>query len=82
MTTVLTHLQALCALPGVSGREEAVRAYILDQLGRSRAGLEVTTDPLGNVLVKLAGRKRAARRHCRSIRRRKANGAEATHFFL
>lgn len=62
MNTVLTHLQALCALPGVSGREEAVRTYILDQLGHARAGLEVTTDPLGNVLVKMAGRKRAARR--------------------
>ena len=35
MTTTAEHLQALCSLEGISGREEAVRAYILSALERN-----------------------------------------------
>ncbi len=48
-------LQELCALDGISGREDAVRAYILAQLEQSPAPKEITVDPMGNVLVHLIG---------------------------
>lgn len=55
------HLKALCSLEGVSGREDRVRAYILDALAQSAAEMDTRVDPLGNVLVWLKGRRRAAR---------------------
>lgn len=48
-------LQELCALDGISGREDAVRDYILAHLERSSAPKEITIDPMGNVLVHLIG---------------------------
>lgn len=57
---MMTHLKKLCALPGVSGQEDAVRAYILHVLRQCDAVAEITVDPLGNVLARVAGRKRAA----------------------
>ncbi len=52
---MLKHLEALCMLDGVSGEEDAVRAYILAQLP---AGAEAHTDPLGNLLVFCKGKER------------------------
>lgn len=48
-------LQELCALDGISGREDAVRSYILAHLERSPAPKEIAVDPMGNVLVHLIG---------------------------
>ena len=55
-------LQELCALDGVSGREEAVCAYILNDLKNSPAPKEVTVDAMGNVLVHLIGQKQGNQR--------------------
>lgn len=55
-------LQTLCALCGVSGREHAVRDYILEQLNAAPTDKTVTVDPLGNVLVELRGERRADKR--------------------
>lgn len=55
-------LKKLCALPGVSGREDAVRAYILDCLAASPAEMEVTVDRLGSVIARIKGREAAPRR--------------------
>ncbi len=54
-----TILQMLCALSGVSGREDAVRTYILDALAACGTEKKVTVDPLGNVICTLFGKKRA-----------------------
>lgn len=59
--TVLEDIRELCALDGVSGREEAVRAYILSRLAASPAKMSVETDALGNVIARVEGRKRAGR---------------------
>lgn len=61
MTTTAEHLQALCSLEGVSGREEAVREYILSALESSPASKEVVCDSLGNIVVRMEGRRRAAK---------------------
>lgn len=53
--------EALCTLPGVSGHETAVRHYIERRLQESPAELQVTVQPLGNVIVRVKGRERAAR---------------------
>ena len=58
----MQHLQALCALCGVSGREHAVRDYILEQVNAAPTEKTVTVDPLGNVLVDLRGEQRADKR--------------------
>ena len=58
---MMTRLRALCSIDGVSGREEAVRDYILRQLAASPAQVEAHTDPLGNVIARVTGRRRAAR---------------------
>lgn len=55
-------LQMLCAINGVSGREHAVRRYILEQLDGFNTQKTVTVDPLGNVLVDLKGENRADKR--------------------
>ena len=54
-----TVIQQLCELPGVSGREEAVRQFILKSLSHSSAEMSVTVDSLGNVICHLKGDKRA-----------------------
>ena len=61
MSALMTKLKKLCSLDGVSGREEAVREYILSQLAASPAEMNVNVDPLGNVIARVAGKRRAAR---------------------
>ncbi len=46
---MLKHLEALCQLPGVSGREDAVRDYILAQI-RPLAD-EISVTPTGSVIA-------------------------------
>lgn len=55
-------LQELCALVGVSGREDAVREYILRRLDEGTAPKEVEIDGMGNVLVRLIGKEPAKHR--------------------
>lgn len=59
---MMTMLQTLCELPGVSGREEAVRDYILNVLSACNTEKQVTVDPLGNVICTLVGEKRPNKR--------------------
>lgn len=47
---------ALCELDGVSGRENAVREYILEQLKSYDTPKEIQVDAMGNVLVYLKGK--------------------------
>ncbi len=54
-----TLLKDLCALPGVSGREERVREYILEQI---KNNAEVTVDALGNIIAFVKGKKRAVKK--------------------
>ena len=56
---MMNRLKELCELPGVSGCEDAVRAYILDKLGESPAEIDVRIDPLGSVIAEVTGKKRA-----------------------
>ena len=51
---MLERLMALCALPGVSGWEGPVRAYLKQEL--SPLGLELFTDPLGNLYAHRPGK--------------------------
>jgi len=53
-------LKKLCALPGVSGDEGAVRDFILEQV-RPYAD-EVRVDPMGSVIVEKKGRERGTKR--------------------
>ncbi len=55
-------LQDLCALNGVSGREQAVREYVLTKLSETPTEKTVTVDPLGNILVHLKGEQPAKQR--------------------
>ena len=50
---MLEGLMALCALPGISGHEGPVRAYLKEAL--SPLGLEVFTDPMGNLYAHRPG---------------------------
>lgn len=59
---MLKHLKELTALPGISGQEEAVRAYIRRVIEQSPVQTELTVDPLGNLIVHATGERRAARR--------------------
>ncbi len=52
-------LEQLCGLPGVSGREEAVREALLEQLSPV---CDCRVDPLGNLIAFKKGRKTPARR--------------------
>ncbi len=52
---MLQELKKLCSLPGVSGREDAVRDYILSVCRENCA--EVKTDAMGNVLAFKKGAK-------------------------
>lgn len=54
-------LKTLCALEGISGREQAVRAYLQQQLRDLPAVESMTVDPLGNLIVRVKGQQRAAR---------------------
>ncbi|MCQ2434161.1 MAG: M42 family metallopeptidase [Oscillospiraceae bacterium] len=53
----MQELETLCKLCGTSGRENDVRAYILNEI--KALGLTPTVDNLGNVLVHKEGRERA-----------------------
>lgn len=46
----------LCDLDGVSGREHAVREFILEQLNKMNTPKDVRVDAMGNVLVHLKGK--------------------------
>ncbi len=56
---MLNTIKELCALPGISGREHAVRDYIIKQLQDAPAVREIRVDRLGNCIVSLKGRKAA-----------------------
>ena len=53
---MLEMIRELCTLPGISGRENAVRDYIIDKI---EGYAEYSVDPLGNLLVFKKGRKPA-----------------------
>lgn len=55
-------LTELCCIDGPSGREDAVRSYILDKLSASTAPKEVQVDAMGNVLVHLIGENTASKK--------------------
>ncbi len=54
-----TYLTELCAIDGTSGREDAVRNYILQKLHDSPIEKTVSVDTMGNILVHLIGESRA-----------------------
>lgn len=49
----------LCALDGVSGREHAVRDFIIEQLNSYDTPKDIHVDAMGNVIVHLKGKKTA-----------------------
>ena len=51
---MLEMIKELCALPGISGRENDVRDYIIEKI---KDYAEYSVDPLGNLLVFKKGRK-------------------------
>ena len=53
-------LTTLCAIDGVSGQEDAVRAFIIERLNMSDNPKEIRVDAMGNVLVHLIGKQPAA----------------------
>ncbi|MBQ2847719.1 MAG: M42 family peptidase [Clostridia bacterium] len=53
---MLEMIKELCALSGISGRENAVRDYIIDKI---KDYAEYSIDPLGNLIVFKKGRKPA-----------------------
>lgn len=57
---MLKHLKELTALCGISGQEDAVRAYILKVLSEYDTPMQVRVDPLGNVIVDVRGENRPA----------------------
>ena len=61
MKDLFTHIHELSELDGISGREDAVRSYILAELSTSPAAIDHTIDPAGNLLVKVTGQARAAK---------------------
>ncbi|MBE6791881.1 MAG: M42 family metallopeptidase [Ruminococcaceae bacterium] len=61
MKEFYTLLKDLSNLDGISGQEDAVRAYIIDQLKTSPAEITHKTDALGNLLVTVKGKARAAK---------------------
>ena len=52
-------LSTLCTLDGVSGYEDTVRDFIIDELKKSAVPMDVSVDKLGNVLVHLYGKEAA-----------------------
>ncbi len=55
-------LKTLCAIAGVSGREEAVREYIIRQLEATETQKDISVDPLGNVICHLHGKHPCAKK--------------------
>ncbi len=55
----MEQLKTLCELDGTSGREDAVRQYIIDKI-KDKA--EVKVDALGNIIALVKGKERAAKR--------------------
>ncbi len=55
-------VEELCAIPGISGRESAVCAYLKEQLSGAPAVREMRVDRLGNLIVELRGKQRAPHR--------------------
>ena len=53
---MLKYLEELCLLDGTSGREDAIREYILSKI---HGKCEYSLDPMGNILVSKKGRKPA-----------------------
>ena len=53
---MLEMIKELCALPGISGRENAVREYIIEKI---KDYAEYSVDPLGNLIVFKKGKKPA-----------------------
>ncbi len=53
---MLEMIKELCALPGISGRENAVRDYIIEKI---KDYAEYSVDPLGNLIVFKKGKKSA-----------------------
>lgn len=49
-------LMDLCALDGISGRETAVREFILQKLKDGPAPKDITVDAMGNILVHMHGK--------------------------
>ena len=58
---MMNTLRRLCALEGVSGREKPVADAICEKLATCPAEMEITRDPMGNVIVRIRGEKRAKR---------------------
>lgn len=57
---MINEIHALCAIDGVSGREDKVREYIINRLkGKAES---ITTDNLGNVIAFVKGQKPAAKK--------------------
>lgn len=59
---MLNTLKDLCALSGISGREHAVRDYLIKHLKKAPAITDIRVDRLGNCIVSLKGRKPAPKR--------------------
>jgi len=57
---MLKHLEALCRLPGVSGREDAVREYILAQI--KPLADEIRIDPTGSIIALKKGARSGGKR--------------------
>lgn len=59
---MLNTVKELCALPGISGREHAVREYLVKRLQDAPAVGEIRVDRLGNCIVSLKGRRSAPKK--------------------
>ena len=53
-------LNELCCIDSISGREDAVRQYIINRLNSYETPMDVCVDPMGNLLVHLKGKEPAA----------------------
>lgn len=53
-------LKQLCTIDGVSGREESVRTFILDQLRSYETPMDIHMDAMGNVIVHVIGKENAS----------------------
>lgn len=56
---MIEQVKRLCALDGVSGHEQEICRYLCEQLAASPAEMEVVCDPLGNLLARVKGKRRA-----------------------
>ena len=55
-------MKQLCALPGPSGCEDAVREFVLEKV--KPFADEIKTDAIGNVMVFRKGKRRSSARWC------------------